>query len=138
MKLTGVFALFALALPAVAVPVRDHTTGYDGIKVLRIPTGNSTAKLDAFVESLDLNIWTHSVRPNSHLDVEVPKNVYKTFTSGINKLLKEEGITYPVEVMHEDLGVSIRKEAEGLVTADQFTIQGLSSFRLGSLHRLML
>ncbi|KAH6890802.1 hypothetical protein BKA70DRAFT_1539383 [Coprinopsis sp. MPI-PUGE-AT-0042] len=111
MKLVGVFALFALALPAVAVPV------------LRIPTGNSTAKLDSFVESLDLNIWTHSVLPNLHLDVEVPKDLYKTFTSGINKLLKEEGITYPIEVMHEDLGVSILKEAEGIVTANQFTIQ---------------
>ncbi|PPQ70189.1 hypothetical protein CVT24_003905 [Panaeolus cyanescens] len=119
MKLAGVFALFAVVLPAFA----DHTAGYDGIKVLRIPTGNSTARLDSLIESLDLSVWTHASRPNSHIDVEVPKDVYKIFTSSVGKILKEEGVTYPIEVMHEDLGVSIRKESEGLVKADEFTIQ---------------
>ena len=125
MKLTGIFALFALALPAVAVPVHDHTMGYDGIKVLRIPTGNSTAKLNRFVEDLDLDIWTHSVRPNSHIDVEVPKDKFQSFTTSINKLLTEEGITTPVEVMHEDLGASIRKEAEGIATSNSLSRLGM-------------
>ncbi|PPQ71458.1 hypothetical protein CVT24_011970 [Panaeolus cyanescens] len=123
MKFTGIFALFAVVLPAIAIPVRDHTTGYDGIKVLRIPTGNSTARLDALIDTLDLSVWTHASLPNSHIDVEVPKNVFKKFTSSVGQILKDEGVNAAVEVMHEDLGVSIRKEAEGLVTADQFTVQ---------------
>ncbi|KAH6904176.1 putative carboxypeptidase [Coprinopsis sp. MPI-PUGE-AT-0042] len=102
---------------AIAVPVRDHTTGYNGVKVLRIPTGNSTARLDTLIDSLDLDVWTHSSRPNSHIDVQVPKDVYTSFTSKVNSILKEEG------VMHEDLGASIRKEAEGIVSSADFTAQ---------------
>ncbi|KAF9051992.1 putative carboxypeptidase [Panaeolus papilionaceus] len=123
MKFNRIFSLLAVLLPVIAVPARDHTSGYDGIKVLRIPTGKNTAKLDALIESLELDVWTHASRPDSHVDVEVPKNIYKTFTSSVSKILKEEGVTYPVEIMHEDLGVSIRKESEGLINADQFTIQ---------------
>lgn len=123
MKFTGVFAVLALALPAFAIPVHDHTMGYDGIKVLRIPTGNSTSRLDSLIDSLDLSVWTHSTRPNSHIDVQVPKDVYKTFTSSVSEILKQEGVTYPVEVMHEDLGASIREEAKSIVSADAFRAQ---------------
>ena len=128
MLFTGVFALFALVLPVFSVPTaQDHTAGYDGVKVLRIPTGASTTQLDTLIESLDLDVWTHSSRPHSHIDVQVPKDVYKSFTERVGKILKEEGVTHPVEVMHEDLGVSIRKEAEGIVSsADSFRAQGIS------------
>ncbi|KAH6913460.1 putative carboxypeptidase [Coprinopsis sp. MPI-PUGE-AT-0042] len=123
MKFTGIFALLALALPTISIPVHDHTMGYDGIKVLRIPTGNSTTQLDSLIESLDLSVWTHSTQANSHIDVQVPKDVYKTFTASVNKILKAEGVTYPVEIMHEDLGASIREEAKSIVSSAGFSAQ---------------
>ncbi|KAH6907334.1 hypothetical protein BKA70DRAFT_1428307 [Coprinopsis sp. MPI-PUGE-AT-0042] len=81
--------------------------GHDGIKVLRIPTGNSTTQLDSLIESLNLSVLTHSTQANCRIDVQAPKDVHKAFTASVNKILKHEGVTHPVEVMHGDLRASI-------------------------------
>ncbi|CAA7260302.1 unnamed protein product [Cyclocybe aegerita] len=119
MKLTRAFALLAAVLPALALPVHDNSFPYIGVKVLRIPTGNTTAAIDDIVAQFDLSSWTAVSRPNSHIDVEVPKDKFAAFTKAAKTILNQEGITYPIETMHEDLAASIRKESEYLLASSK-------------------
>jgi len=115
MKFNRVFGLLAAILPALAVPVHDNSTPYVDVKVLRIPTGNTTVPLDSLVSEFDLRRWTSVSRPNSHVDVEVPKAKFTAFTSAAKAILSQQGVSYPIEMMHEDLAASIRKETESMV-----------------------
>lgn len=118
------FLCFLLsALPLFAQP-QDSSLRYQNFKVIRIPTGPNTLKLESLVTEYQLNTWTEHALPNSHLDVEVPPEKYTTFTKAVNGILAEEGITAPVVLMHNDLGESIRKESEGSLSATQLRAQG--------------
>jgi len=93
-------ANFALALPP--------KVSYDGIKVFRIDIGDSpeqVASIKGLVSKLGLSLWTVDVAENTHVDLEVPKDKLSAF--------KEATKDFVVSVMHENLGVSIRKESAG-------------------------
>jgi len=133
MTLNRFVYLLVSALPALAaifqvqeVPshLHDSSTVYDNVKVLRIPTGHDISKLESLISKYQLNIWTEHPLPNSHIDVEVPAEVYWNFTTTVNGILEEDGITAPMITMHEDLGESIRKESEGIVPASELKAQG--------------
>ena len=133
MTLNRFACLLVTALPVLAaifqvqeVPsqLHDSSTLYDNVKVLRIPTGRDTFKLASLISEYQLSVWTEHLLPNSHLDVEVPAEVYWNVTTTVNGILEEDGITAPIIVMHEDLGESIRKESEGIVPASELKAQG--------------
>ena len=112
------------AIPVFAQPPHVSSVHYQNFKVIRIPTGQNTLKLESLVNEYQLNLWTEHALPNSHLDVEVPPEKYANFTMAVNSILKEEGITTPIVTMHENLGESIRKEGEGSLTVSQLRTQG--------------
>ena len=119
------FLLSALPVFALDTKVRYHNG-----KVVRIPTGPNTSKLESLVSKYQLNVWTEHASPNSHLDVEVPPEKYTSFTTAVDGILKEEGITTPIVTMHEDLEESIRKELEDNGSASKLRAQGNSSITL--------
>ncbi|KAG8689489.1 hypothetical protein FRC11_002316 [Ceratobasidium sp. 423] len=102
-----VCASLALAAPAERNP-------YAGTKVYRIPTGNQqqTDQIASMVTTLGVPTWKSAKIAFSHIDVEVSKDQLTSFHNAlkqINPQLESQLIT-----MHEDLGVSIAKEAEGM------------------------
>jgi len=124
MKLSHFLGFLVSALPVLAVPFQNASAIYDNVKVLRIPTGNITSELDSLVSKYNLDAWTLHIRPDCHLDVEVPAEKYSEFTTTVNGLLKGNGITVPIITMHEDLGASIRKESEETFSTTELKIQG--------------
>ena len=99
---------------ALALPANNPASQYLGVKVVRIPTGPSTAALDKIkdlVSSLQLELWTTRPTVNSHVDVEITPAAYDTFMTSVSDILGEAGILEPVTVMHEDLGQSILDES---------------------------
>jgi hypothetical protein len=118
------FLCFLLSALPVFVQSQDTSVRYQNFKVIRIPTGTDTSKLESLVAQYRLNVWTEHALPNSHLDVEVPPDKYTNFTTAVDGILKEEGITTRIVVMHEDLGESLRKESEGGVSASELRAKG--------------
>jgi hypothetical protein len=115
MKLSIFASLVALAVsPVIARSSEFLSAPYDGVKVLRVPTGASTAALDALISELGLERWTQASVPSSHIDVEVPADVLDYFVKEANAISASQDVTYPIETMHEDLGASIRLETEGM------------------------
>ena len=102
------FSATVLAVPApVAAPVADSQVSYDGVKVYRIKLSDSQAQADtvaALVKKLNLETWTNAIKPNHNVDVQVNPADLTAFTSALT------GLSY--NVMHEDLGASIRAESE--------------------------
>lgn len=104
-------AITALLFAAVAHALPPKVT-YDGTKVLRIDTTESTQaaeSLKEIISNLQLPLWTQNVGPNTHVDFEVSKGKLAAFEKAI-----AGQFTY--SIMHEDLGASIREE-----TGDAFT-----------------
>lgn len=100
-------ANFALALPPKVT--------YDGVKVFRIDIGDSpeqVASIKGLVSKLGLSLWTEDVAENTHVDLEVPKDKLSAF--------REATKSFVLSVMHDDLGVSIRKESSS--TKGQFSV----------------
>jgi hypothetical protein len=91
--------------------VVDHVSQYDGVKVLRVPTGADTAPLDTLIESFELERWTTGSTANSHIDVQVPQDKYSEFISAVAGISATGNVTRSVITMHEDLGKSIREES---------------------------
>lgn len=107
--------LNCICVMAIALPENNPASKYMGTKVLRIPTGPSTealAELTSLISSMELEKWTTVSTVNSHVDLEVPKEVYDEFMDKVGTLLNKEGILQPVIVMHEDLGSSILEESK--------------------------
>lgn len=109
--------LLALSSLSLSFAANDATTArsiaYNGVKVLRVPTGASTAALYDVVSRLELTggLWTELVS-NSHLDLEVPQDKFAEFLTAAEKYVKEQGLQEGLRVMHKDLGQSIRQESE--------------------------
>lgn len=104
-----IWASVTLALPS-------QRNIYAGTKVFRIPTGNQnqTAKISNLIDTLGLPAWTTARISYSHIDVQVSKKNLAGFHNalkGVDPALDSQLVT-----MHEDLGESILKEAEGMNT----------------------
>lgn len=105
-------AITALLFAAAAHALSPKVT-YDGTKVLRINTTESTQaaeSLKEIISNLQLPLWTQNVGPNTHVDFEVSEVKLAAF---------EEAIAgqFTYSIMHEDLGASIREEAGGTFCA---------------------
>ena len=116
MRFTALVTFVAVAaLSALAIPVEeastDHVSRYDGVKVLRVPTGADIKPIEALIESLDLERWTTNPTANSHVDVEVPQDKLDEFVQAANVISATANIKQPIITMHEDLGKSIREES---------------------------
>jgi hypothetical protein len=102
------FTTLTFAAPA------QSTGQYAGTKILRVPTGNQeqTDKLANLINTLGVPTWTSARVPHSHVDVQVSKDRVDSF----HKALKEVNpdLDSQVITMHDDLAVSIAKEAEGM------------------------
>lgn len=99
-------AITALLFTAVAHALPPKVT-YDGTKVLRIDTTESTQAAESLkniITNLQLPLWTQHVGPNTHVDFEVPRGKLAAFEKAI-----AGQFTY--STMHEDLGASIREES---------------------------
>lgn len=99
-------AITALLFAAAAHALPPKVT-YDGTKVLRIETSESTQAAESLkniISSLQLPLWTQVVRPNTHVDFEVPKEKLAAFKEAISG-------QFTYSTMHEDLGASIREES---------------------------
>lgn len=93
-------ALFAALLPALvsaAVVASSQKVSYDGFRVLRVKTSPEVIHL---IKSYSLQTWSGEPEKTEYADVLVPPGSAALFSGIAN------------EVMHEDLGDSIAKEAE--------------------------
>lgn len=127
MKLSSAFASLAAFAVGAVYATSPEVLGapYDGVKVLRVPTGASTTALDELISSLHLERWTQRSHPSSHIDVEVPADVLDYFVKEANAISASQNVTYPIVTMHEDLGESIRQETAGMFDAkDEVSAQG--------------
>ncbi|KIM30630.1 hypothetical protein M408DRAFT_66407 [Serendipita vermifera MAFF 305830] len=113
---------------ALALPTNNPASQYLGVKVVRVPTGPSTAALDelkGLISSLQLQLWTTVPTVNSHVDVEIPPSAYDTFMNSVSSILGDAGILEPVKVMHDDLGKAILDES---TVPDDFHTEAQRSF----------
>lgn len=114
-------ALLTLALSAVALPAPDASVkAHEGTKVIRVSipdSAESASRLEALVNKLDLSLWSRNFSPNGNVDIQIPKEKLKDFEAA--------SIEWKKTVMHEDLGASIKLEAESMVPDDgEMRIQG--------------
>lgn len=99
-------AIAALLFTAAAHALPPKVT-YDGTKVLRVETSESAQAAESLkniITNLQLPLWTQVVRPNTHVDFEVPKEKLAAFEEAISG-------QFTYSTMHEDLGASIREES---------------------------
>ncbi|QRW09315.1 extracellular matrix protein 14 [Ceratobasidium sp. AG-Ba] len=118
-------ALLAWASLSAALPTQPNI--YAGTKVFRVPTGNrnQTDSIGRMIESLNLPTWTNARLEFSHIDIQVSKdrlNAFHTALKSVDPQLDKQIVT-----MHEDLGASILKEAEGMNSASVDPFAGLAT-----------
>ncbi|TGZ77587.1 putative carboxypeptidase [Ascodesmis nigricans] len=111
-------ALLTLALAVTAIPTQDRANKtHDGTKVIRVAipdSAESAARLQTLVGKLDLPLWSRNFLPNGVVDVQVPKEKIEAFEAA--------SIEWKKDVMFEDLGKSIREEADGIADEGMITI----------------
>ncbi|KAF8604743.1 putative carboxypeptidase [Ceratobasidium sp. AG-I] len=109
-----VTAVAVWASATLALPSQRNT--YAGAKVYRIPTGNQnqTAKISSLIDTLGLPAWTTARIAYSHIDVQVSKENLAGFHNALKAV--DPALDSQLITMHEDLGESILKEAEGMNT----------------------
>jgi hypothetical protein len=111
---------------------------YAGIKVLRVPTGpskKSLKELEQLIESLQLESWTTVPQVNSHVDLQVPADLYDEFLTAVQGIIANSGARgsgVNIEVMHEDLATSIAEETKGMFNTVRDE-KGASATNLGRL-----
>lgn len=105
MKPLGPLWLASLVRAWTSPRAQDHTATYDGFGVFRLPVGNDTGRVAGIVEDLGLEVWKSFKKPGAYADVVVPPEKLAAFQEQIASL---EG----VEVMHENLAISIAAEQE--------------------------
>jgi hypothetical protein len=119
---TSMLFFGALAAAALAVDVtmaKDAATlshPYDGLKVLRVPTGNASSvkQLDELISHRGYERWTTNSRENSYIDVQVPSADVDDFIGAAGAANSEQNLRSSVKTLHEDLGESIRAEVDGM------------------------
>ncbi|CAE6454246.1 hypothetical protein ACGC1H_007675 [Rhizoctonia solani] len=121
-----VCAAAALTTLTFAAPTQP-TSQYAGTKIFRIPTGSQeqTDKIANLITTLGVPTWTSARIPYSHVDVQVSKDRLDSF----HKALKEvnPNLDSQLVTMHDDLAVSIAKEAEGMTTPFRDAFAGLAN-----------
>lgn len=99
MKTAAATLLFIQLALATAVPKLDTKITYDGYKAFRIKTDHNTAAIESELSRLSfvpLNLDT-----DKHIDIAVAPQDVPAF----------EALKFTTDVMHEDLGADIAKEA---------------------------
>ena len=99
----------------------DYASRYDGVRVLRVPTGSQADALNALVDSYGLTRWDTRA---THVDVQVPKDVYGDFADAVASLGANATEGMEVMVMHQDLGASIREESAGMAEFKRPEVSG--------------
>ena len=103
--------LLLLAAASTAGPITlpgqsPKPVSYDGVKVFRIQLDDSAeqaAQLRAVIDRLQLETWSHVVKPAHRVDVVVEPAQLAAFAAGVSGI--------PYTTMHDDLGASIRAES---------------------------
>lgn len=92
--------LAAPLVPGAALAPKD----YSGHKVIRIPTNNENVeKVQGIIDDLALDFWKYPKKAGLNADVVVPPAKVSSFTELVDGLESE--------IMHEDLGASIKVES---------------------------
>ncbi|PSN72161.1 hypothetical protein BS50DRAFT_244268 [Corynespora cassiicola Philippines] len=104
MKIAGI-ALASLGLASAATV--QKRASYDNWKVYRVNVGDKSAKLSELVDSLQLETWKGKASSSKVVDVMVPPTSVDKF----------EESDLDVELMHENLGLSIADEESFTVYA---------------------
>ena len=100
MKTTAVALLFAQLALSTAVPKQlDNKVSYDGYKAFRIKTDHNSAAIES--ELSRLSVVPLNLDTDKHIDVAVAPQDVAAF----------EALKFTTDVMHEDLGADIAKEA---------------------------
>ncbi|KAJ1300074.1 hypothetical protein OPQ81_002556 [Rhizoctonia solani] len=118
----------AVVFTTLTSPALTHATSqYAGTKIFRIPTSSQeqTDKITNLINTLGVPTWTSDRIPYSHIDVQVSKDRLNNF----HKALKEVNpdLDSQLVTMHDDLAVSIAKEAEGMTTPFRDAFAGLAN-----------
>ncbi|KAF8753681.1 hypothetical protein RHS01_06864 [Rhizoctonia solani] len=77
------------------------------------------------IDTLGIPTWTDVHIPYSHMDVQVSKDCLSEFRNGLRKINPE--LNSQLTVIHEDLAVSLAKEAEGMNTLYRRGPEGLAN-----------
>ena len=95
------FPFFLLAVSAQLTPV-----SYDNTKVIRMSVSDASRLnyFDATINALGLSTWSSVHQPNTLIDVQVPAALLTQFNDAFDG--------WKTQVIHEDLGESIRAESE--------------------------
>lgn len=100
--------------PYLACLVAAETSSYDPPKVcnkvsykddkaIRLGVGDNVSKVKRIIRDLSLSTWNGAPQANKYVDLVVPQSKLAAFTTSTESM--------ETEVMHEDLGASIEKEA---------------------------
>ncbi|KAG9084994.1 hypothetical protein FS749_004769 [Ceratobasidium sp. UAMH 11750] len=116
---------FAWAGLSIALPAPPNT--YAGTKVFRVPTGNQnqTDNISNMIDTLGLPAWTKARMPFSHIDIQVSKDRLGVFHKALRAV--DPKLDGQLVTMHDDLGVSILREAEGMNTPHVDRFAGLAN-----------
>ncbi|KAH7325480.1 hypothetical protein B0J17DRAFT_741669 [Rhizoctonia solani] len=117
----------AAACASLTLAAPSQPNPYVGTKVYRIPTGNQeqTDRIANVLTTLGIPTWKSAKVAFSHADVEVSKDRLASFHNAlkeINPQLDSQLIT-----MHDDLSVSIAKEAEGMNSPHRDALVGFAN-----------
>lgn len=82
------------------------SVSYDGVQVVRLPTGEDPERISDIIARLELDTWKHT---DSFADIAVPLNKLDAFENEIMGL--------DVTIMHKDLGNSIAVEKRSVIGA---------------------
>lgn len=120
MKFLGV-TLASQGLISVASISNEQKVSYDGWKVFRINGSSNTAIFQDVVDRLQLDVWKGRPSSGNIVDVSVPPEKLSPFEASTKGC--------EIEVMHENLGVSIADESKFAIHAglyDRFQEQGIT------------
>ncbi|CUA70592.1 Metallocarboxypeptidase A-like protein MCYG_01475 [Rhizoctonia solani] len=116
----------ALTTLTLAAPAQ-YTDQYAGTKILRVPTGSQeqTDKIANLINTLGVPTWTSARVPYSHVDVQVSKDRLDSFHKALKQVSPD--LDSRLVTMHDDLAVSIAKEAEGMTAPFRDSFAGLAN-----------
>ncbi|KAI1170705.1 hypothetical protein F4777DRAFT_583655 [Nemania sp. FL0916] len=99
MKGLGFSFIWAVATGASAIPTKVLSSSYDGFKVFRIKTHAQPYAVQEKLSNITFEQWNHDV--NSHMDIVLAPDHLPAFAE----------LELEYDVMHQDLGDSIRAES---------------------------
>lgn len=94
---------FSLLFASLAL-ASGSTVSYDGVRVVRLPTGDDSERISDIIKRLELDTWKQT---DSFADIVVPLNKLDAFNYQVTGL--------DATTMHKDLGASIAVEKRSVV-----------------------